>query len=473
MTAERMRTSASPRPFDSRDVRASLGLSIDNDSGVREYTGVSTDSRTILTGELFIALAGERHDAADFLPNVAERGAFGAIVTAGREDRSLPLEYFAVPDPTVALGNLAAHRRRTSGVRVIGITGSSGKTTVKEMVACALGEGRRVYRTEGNLNSQVGVPLMILRAPEDADIWVLEMGASEPGEIPRLVEIAAPDDAVVTTIGPAHLEQFSDEVTVLDEKLSLVRGASPSGFVVVGELPSALSQAARRVRPDTIVAGLGDGADYVPENYGVEAERAWFERAGVRFEIEVGGEHHLRDALMAAAIAEALGVDPTDVARGLSGYRALGMRSALRQIGPLTVVADCYNANPESFVAAIDYCRDLFPGRRLTAFVGTMLELGAAEDEAHREIAERLVEAGFSLVAATGAFEPAARAIGDVNGIQFVVATDPAQAWEGFASSLRGDEVVLVKGSHGVHLEKIVDRLADRFGDEGEEMESA
>jgi UDP-N-acetylmuramoyl-tripeptide--D-alanyl-D-alanine ligase len=464
MTAERTRPIASPRPFDSREVRAALGLSVDYDASVRDYTGVSTDSRTILAGELFIALAGERHDAADFLPHVAERGALGAIVPTGREDPSLPLEYFAVPDPVAALGDLAAQRRRASGVRVIGITGSSGKTTVKEMVACALTTGRRVYRTEGNLNSQIGVPLMILRAPEDADVWVLEMGASEPGEIPRLVRIAAPDDAVITTIGPAHLEQFADEARVLDEKLSLVRGASPSGFVVVGELPSALSQAARRARSDTIVAGLGDAADYVPERYGVEVERAWFERGGVRFEVSVGGEHHLRDALMAAAAAEAVGVDPADIARGLSGYRALGMRSALRQIGSLTVLADCYNANPESFIAAIDYCRDLFPGRRLTAFVGTMLELGAAEESAHREIAERLVEAGFSVVAATGAFEPAARVIGDGNGTRFVVATDPPQAWEDFANSLRGDEVVLVKGSRGVRLEEIVDRLASRFG---------
>ena len=139
------------------------------------------------------------------------------------------------------------------------------------------------------------------------------------------------------------------------------------------------------------------------------------------------------------------------------------MRSVLRQLGDLTVLADCYNANPESFNAAIDYCRSLFPGRRLAAFIGTMLELGDAEEGAHREIADRLVEAGFEIIAATGAFATAAGAIGEVNGTRFVASRDPVEAWEPFASSLRGDEVVLVKGSRGVRLEVIVERLAARF----------
>ncbi len=462
-TTERTGVRAPPRTFDSRVVRSALGLSAEEHGPVRQYTGASTDTRTLQPGELFVAVRGEHFDASDFLAQAVDGGAPGAIIPIGREDPELPLEYFPVPDPVLALGRLAARARRDAAVRVVGITGSSGKTTVKEMVACALSADRLVYRTEGNLNSQIGLPLMILRAPADADTWVLEMGASEPGEIPRLVEIAQPNDAIITTVGPAHLEQFQDEATVLREKLSLVGGASPDGVVVVGEQPPVLAREARRLRPDTIVAGIGDTADYAPDRYRVEAERAWFERGGVRFGVEVGGEHHLRDALMAAALSEALGAAPEATARGLAGYRAVGMRGALKQLGDLTVFADCYNANPESFNAAIDYCRSLFPGRRLAAFVGTMLELGDAEEGAHREITDRLLDAGFALIAATGAFATAARAIGEVNGTRFMTATDPTEAWEPFVSSLQGDEVVLVKGSRGVRLEGIVERLAARF----------
>lgn len=475
-SARRTGVRAPPSPLESCHIRAALGLAKEGGTS-REYTGVSTDTRTLQPGELFVAIAGDRFDASDFLAAAVEQGAPGAIVPIGREDPELRLEYFSVPDPVAALGDLAAWARRSASVRVVGITGSSGKTTVKEMVACALSADRSVYRTEGNLNSQVGLPLMILRAPAGADTWVLEMGASEPGEIGRLTQIARPDDALITTVGPAHLEQFHDEATVLQEKLSLVSGASADGVVVVGEQPAVLAWEAKLLRPDTIVAGIGEAADFKPERYGVEAERVWFERADVRFRVEVGGEHHLRDLLMAVALAEALGSAPEAIARGLADYRPIGMRGVLRQFGNLTIVADCYNANPESFNAAIDYCRSLFPGRRLAAFVGTMLELGDVEADAHREIAERLVESGFEVVAATGAFAPAALAIGEtagaVNGTRLMAVADPAEAWEPFASALRGDEVVLVKGSRGVRLEKIVERLAARFTPVGKDTAPA
>lgn len=450
--------------IDSRTIRAALGLPSAGDAPARAYAGVSTDTRTLRPGELFIALSGERADGADHLPEAARRGARGAIVPAGREDPSLPLEYFGVDDPLEALGALASAVRRAAAARVVGITGSSGKTTVKEMAALALAGAALVHRTEGNLNSLVGLPLTILRAPADAKIWVLELGANEPGEIARLTAIAAPDDAVVTTVGPAHLERFGSVETVLNEKLDLVRGASQGGAIVVGERPPFLVEAARAIRPDTVVAGLEEGADFRPGRHGVGPDRVWFERAGTRCEVPVGGEHHLRDALIAAALAERLGVDPGATAAGLARYRPLGLRGAVRRAGGLTIVADCYNANPESFAAAIEYCRELFPGRRLAAFVGTMLELGAVEDEAHRDVTRLLVDAGFSWIAATGAFEPAARAVDRPESTRFVVVADPRDAWAEFAEGLHGDEVVLVKASRGARLEWIVERLERRFG---------
>lgn len=429
------------------------------------YTSVSTDTRTLRPGALFVALAGQRHDAMEFLERAAAAGARGAIVPADRPLPALNLEWFPVQDPLRALGALAAFHRRRVGARVVGITGTSGKTTVKEMTAAALSGVCRVHRTPGNRNSQVGLPLSMFEAPEDAEVWVLELGASEPGEIARLTLIAAPDDAVVTTVGPAHLEFFADETAILREKLTLVAGAERNGVVVVGETPLSLAREARALRPDTIVAGVGPEAGFRPDRYGVEVERVWFERAGVRFTVPVGGLHHLRDALLAAAVAEALGVPAPEAARGLETFRPLGMRGELRQWGALTVVADCYNANPESFAAAIDYCAGGFGERRRVAVIGTMLELGAGSAAAHERVAARLVEAGFSLIAATGEFAGALRAWRESReGTEVLTAPDADSVWPALAERLAGDEVVLVKGSRGVRLETLVARLKERFG---------
>lgn len=441
-------------------IRAALGLeATDSESFV--YLGVSHDSRTVGPGELFVALRGERHDAADFLPQVAERGARGAIVTSGREDASLPLEYFAVPDPLAALGDLAARARDETSATVVAITGSSGKTTVKEMIGCALSETRSVYRTEGNYNSQVGLPITILRADPDADTWVLEIGASEPGEIRRLTEIARPEHVVVTTVGAAHLEFFGDVEGVLHEKLDLARGPD-SKTLVVGEEPAMLPEAALELREDAIVAGFGPGATYRPDTYDVGPAEVTFTRDGASVHVGAGGEHHLRDALIATAIAEALGSSVADAAAGLATYAPLGMRGAIRTIGGLTVLADCYNANPDSFLAAIGQAAELYPERRHAAFAGSMLELGTIEAQAHDDVGAALIDAGFALVAATGLFVDASFAGADERGL--LRESDPADAIEGFLDALEGDEVVLVKGSRGARLERVIDALEVRFG---------
>ncbi len=456
-----MKTHAAPRPVSSRAIRSALDLLASGDAD-HEYIGVSSDSRTIDPDQLFVALKGDNFDAADFLADVAARGARGAIVERGREDPSLPLEYFSVPDPLDALRALAADARRTAPVDVIAVTGSSGKTTVKEMVACALEETRTVYRTEGNLNSQIGLPLTILRAPADADTWVLELGASEPGEMGVLTEIAAPDHAIITTIGAAHLERFGDLAGVLREKLELARGSAQDGVLVVGEEPAELAVAARALREDAIVAGIGSDANYAPDEYEVAADRVAFSRDGTQVTLSVGGEHHLRDALIATAVAEALGTPLERAARGLSRYQPLGLRGAIRRIGGLTVLADCYNANPDSFRAAIAQCRDLFPGFRRVAYVGSMLELGDHEGSAHREIAAELVDGGFELIAATGAFSEVI-----FDGRCTVISElEPADAWERFADNLEGNELILVKASRGARLERVLERLESRFGDQ-------
>lgn len=443
--------------FTVSEVRQVLGLPAGEP--VSDFSSISTDTRDLQQGALFVALRGDRFDGAEFIDLAERLGAAGAVVSAGSDHAEVGFPVFTVADTTAALGDLARHHRRRCGARVVGVTGSSGKTTVKEMLAHAVGSERRVHATRGNLNNQVGLPLSILAAEEDAEVWVLELGTSEPGEIERLTSIAEPDDAVITTVGPAHLEGLGDVAGVLEEKLDLFRGASDSGCAVVGELPEELPKRAREIRGDVVTAGLGPGSDFRPSEWSVGPEQACFTLAGLDYSVPAGGEHHLRDALIAAAAATGLGVSPAGVARGLAEYRPVGLRGALIQVENLTVVADCYNANPESFAAAIRYCSDAFPGRRLAAVVGSMLELGEAESAAHAAVAADLVRAGFTCVLALGAFQPAFQTLSLPEGVRVLNPATVQDAADALAAELKGDEVLLVKASRGVKLEKVIDSL--------------
>lgn len=453
--------------FESHEVRRALGLPRGDSS--RRFTSVSIDSRNVERGGLFVALSGERVDGADYVPQAARRGAGGAVVPADREFDVEGLELFPVADTLRALGDLARFARRRSGARVVGVTGSSGKTTVKEMIALALGEADDTWATPGNLNSLTGLPLTILRAVPGARYWVLEMGSSAPGEIARLTAIAEPDDAVVTTVGAAHLEGLGDLDGVLREKLSLVRGSQAAGQVIVGDVPPELPAAARRMRDDVVVAGLGETADFRPERYETGAESARFDRGGVTYALQVGGEHHVRDAVIAAAVADALGIPGETAARGLSRYRPVGMRGAIVRAGRLTLVADCYNANPESFEAAIRFCESSFAGRPRSAVVSTMLELGKDAEAAHRRVAERLLSAGFQRIFGLGEFRAAFEALEAGGAVPEAYVSSAASIGE-VIDELVGDaadgEVVLVKASRGERLERVVEGLVSRLNGE-------
>ncbi len=448
--------------FTAAEVRQALGLP--HTGPDLEFASVSTDTRSLEPGALFVALRGERFDGAQFVSKAESLGAAAAVVS---DDSPLPsgeLPVFPVASTTRALGDLARFHRRRAGARVVGITGSSGKTTVKEMLACALRSERSVHATEGNLNNQVGLPLSILAADEGTDVWVLELGTNAPGEIRRLTEIAEPDDAIITTVGPAHLEGLGSVAGVLEEKLDLVRGASREGCAVVGELPPALPTGAREIRSDVVTAGLGSESDYRPSEWQTGPHEVRFRHSGADYVVHAGGAHHLRDAIIAAATASQLGVSAAGAARGMSEYRPFGMRSALLQVGPLTVLADCYNANPESFEAAIRHCADSFPERRLAAVVGTMLELGTGEASAHADVARSLLDAGFKSIVALGAFQAAFRALPVPGDISVEYPRDVDGAADALFRLLAGDEVVLVKASRGMRLERVIDGLTGGNG---------
>jgi UDP-N-acetylmuramoyl-tripeptide--D-alanyl-D-alanine ligase len=443
-------------------VRAALGLAAAPAPSGNVYAGVSTDSRTVAPGDLYVALLGERFDGHEFVADALARGAGGAVVSrpvAGAAGAPV----YAVADTLVALGALAAHRRAALDVPVVAITGSVGKTTTKDLTRGALAASLRVHATRGNLNNRVGMPLTLLATPGDVQVVVLELGTNEPGEIAALARIARADVGVVTTVGEAHLEKLGSVEGVLTEKLDLLRNLAPAATAVVGDEPSFLTAAARGVWGRVRVAGWSERADagLRPEGAEADATGAYrFRWRGHPVGLSLPGRHVVLDALLALATAELLGVPAHAAARGVSGVGAGSLRGEVRRMGDLTVLVDCYNANPASTRAALDTLAAR-PGGKRVAVLGSMLELGAAAPELHGAVLRYALSLPVDLVVATGAFAEAAEDVGDA---RVVTAPDWKSAYPALRARLEGTEVLLLKASRGMALEGMLPLLAADFG---------
>ena len=279
-----------------REVREALGFpSQDGESGVA-YTGISTDSRKVERGDLFLALSGDRFDGHDYVLDALARGAAGAVVSrdigAGEGQPIYP-----VPDTLQALGTLAHHRRKFLGARVVAITGSSGKTTTKNLLKETLQGSFRVHATQGNLNNRIGLPLTLLAAPDDAEALVLEMGTNEPGEIRALTEVAKPQIGVITTISETHLEKLGSLSGVLEEKLDLFRGLPGDGFALVGDEPPILEARAREVAPNLLVTGWSERVkpEHRPEDPKATEQGCYgFRWRGEPVQLRMPGRHSVR-----------------------------------------------------------------------------------------------------------------------------------------------------------------------------------
>jgi UDP-N-acetylmuramoyl-tripeptide--D-alanyl-D-alanine ligase len=444
-------------------VREALGIS--GEESDAEYTGVSTDSRTIGEGSLFVALVGERFDAHDFLDQVAAKGARGAVVSALRSDRPSGLVYYLVEDTLVALGALGRQRRRSLKARVCAVTGSNGKTTTKEMLRALLSTRYRVHATTGNLNNRIGTPLTLLAAPDDAEALVIELGTSLPGEVAILGEMVEPDAAVVTAISEEHLEGLGDLQGVLEEETSILRSLPPSGFAIVADEPPELATHARATMRGVKVAGWSERADRDLRAHDVRIDEA----GGVRFRwqetelhVPLGGRHNARNALIALGVAREWGVDAGAAVSALASLKPAKMRGELHQYGGFTVIADCYNSNPASLSAAIDLLESLPQKRRRVAIVGSMLELGPTSFELHARAAQQIAAASIDVIVATGEFVPVFQPLRQSLGERLIVQSDPLEAWALLRDRLEGTEIILLKGSRGVALERLLPKLAEQ-----------
>jgi UDP-N-acetylmuramoyl-tripeptide--D-alanyl-D-alanine ligase len=438
-----------------RDVTLALGLP--EATWDHAYAGISTDTRALKERELLVALKGERFDAHDFLSDARLAGV-GAVVVRRNTPRWPGFDWFEVDDTLVALGQLARYRRAAFKGPVVAITGTTGKTSTKELVAAALGARLRVHKSERNLNNLVGVPLTLLAAPLEAEVAVVECGASVPGEIPRLRDIVRPDIAVVTTVAEGHLEGFGSLDRVFDEKVALLAGAATA---VVGTTPERLADAARTSAKRVVTAGLEPRGEWTADDVTLLPDgRPRFTVRGVAVELPLKGRHMVANALVALAIADCVGVPLADAAAALAQARLPAGRSEVLELGGMTVIHDCYNANPSSFAAALDLLAAVRGERRAVVVAGTMRELGAGSRELHREVAERIVAARPDVVAAVGEFVPAFEALkGKLKGRKLVTGETPEAVSDRLKELLKPGDVVLLKASRGVQLERLIPLL--------------
>jgi UDP-N-acetylmuramoyl-tripeptide--D-alanyl-D-alanine ligase len=442
-------------------VREALGLP--GGGGGRTFDGISTDTRSIARGSLFVALTGERFDAHDFLNAAASAGAAAAIVRTGTPAvAALPL--IEVPDTLRAFGALARARRASVPGPVVAITGTNGKTSTKEMLAAALRTRFRTYATRSNLNNLVGVPLTILEAPEGTEALVVEAGANLPGEIARYREIIDPGVVIITNAVAGHLEGFGSLAGVVEEKLSLAAGVD---LAVVGVDPPALAAGARRLARRVRTAGL-HGADVVADRVELGPEaRPVVTIGGTTFTLAARGLHQADNAMRVWAVAQELGLDLSAVGAALERFTLPGGRGDLLQTGGLTILNDCYNANPQSFRATMATARSLRGGRRLVFVAGTMRELGSESSALHAQIARELVDLDAELLAAVGEFVDALEPYRARLGPRLVTAADPPALAQMLSDRLEGDEVVVLKASRGVALERILPALTARANSPG------
>ncbi len=429
--------------------------------GAAPLHAVSTDTRTMVDGDLFVALRGERHDAHDHLREAITKGAAALVVAEPTRAKGLEVPVFAVRDTLHALGALGRFVRRSWGGRVVAVTGSNGKTSTKELLRAALGASYRVHATQGNLNNQIGVPLTLLAMPLDAELAVVEMGTSLPGEIALLRAIAEPQVAVVTSVAEAHLELLGTLDGVRREKSAIFEHADVG--VVPGSEPE-VERLARGSAKRVVVAGLGEG-DLKASRWGASEDGAtgWLEVNGTRVTVPLRGMHNLRNAMLALAVAREYGVSFEDAGRGISAMKPPSMRLAAEPLGRAMLINDAYNANPGSTRAAIDLLDGMPRTHQRVLVLGTMRELGAAAPALHEEIARRALRSSIDVVAGIGDFAAPLAREGDGRA---VTAPDVDELWQKLRPLLARDAVILLKASRGVRLERLVPHLTSWAGEQ-------
>jgi UDP-N-acetylmuramoyl-tripeptide--D-alanyl-D-alanine ligase len=450
------------------EIARRMGGAVIQGDSLRVFRSFTLDSRRAAAGDLFFAVVAAR-DGHDFVDDARKRGAGGAVVSRGVSVPDASFALVRVPDTVAGLQRLASETLRLQGVRVVGITGSAGKTTTKEFAAELLGGRFRVLKSAGNLNNHLGLALSLLNIEDGHDVAVLEMAMSGPGEIRRLAGVAPPDVAVITNVNPVHLAFFKSLEDIAAAKTEILERAKPGGTAVLNGDDPLLRKPAEAWRGRLIRFGLGADNDV----RAAEVKLRGLE--GLEFVLVAGGEERrvalpffseafVLNFLAAAGAALALGLAPADIESRVGLLRPFPQRGVLLRLpGGVVLIDDSYNSNPRALESALRGAARLPAGRRV-AVLGDMLELGPAEAEFHREAGRLAARLGFGLLVTVG---PLAARLADgaadagMKPEQILSFADAAAAAAGLKPFLRRGDLILVKGSRGVHLETVVDGLRD------------
>ena len=428
---------------------------------------VSTDSRNMEPGALFIPLAGERFDGHTYIDSALEAGAAGCL-TARERERYLPGKFYVkVADTQRALRDLAAWYKDRFPIPFVAVTGSVGKTTAKDMLAAVLGVRYKVLKTEGNFNNNIGLPLTLLRLDHSHQIAVVEMGMDRFGEIDYLAGLVRPDVGVITNIGDAHIERLGSRENIFRAKCELLPHIKKDGLLILNGDDPLLSTLRGKTPVPAVFCGTGEGMDYraqVTGGDGVSHIHCSLTTPRMDREVRIPalGEHMVYPALIAAAAAERFGLTPDEIAQGLTQFVPTRMRmNILRRAKGITILDDTYNANPQSMRAAVSVLAD-GPGRKKIAVLGDMLELGPFSPALHYEVGECLGRAGIHCLVAVGEQSRELARGAEAAGVPEVHACDSREEAEALLPQvLEPDSTVLVKASRGMKLEALTQRLLE------------
>ncbi|MCA1959587.1 MAG: UDP-N-acetylmuramoyl-tripeptide--D-alanyl-D-alanine ligase [Desulfomonile sp.] len=457
-------------PYIAADIVAACkGTLLRGDPKAR-FSGISTDSRDIKDDDLFVPLTGPNFDGHDFLLPALEAGARGSLVNrdACRGIHINPPNsvLIQVQDTLHALSDLASAHRSIYSPPLIAVTGSSGKTTVKEMIAAVLGRSHRPLVSQANFNNMVGLPMTVLNLSSRHTAAVVEAGINTVGEMDYLARAALPNVAVITTVGPVHLEGLGSVEGVAKEKFKLVRGLRPSGTAVLPADNPYIEHHAKTAQCRVVRFGFDQG-DFRAKNVRMLGDETQFRMITSGGEIDVSirvpGRHNVVNALAAAAAVISIGVNLEDVARALAEFTApSGRMETVALPGGRVLLRDCYNANPQSVAAALNVLTGRGSGRRTLAVLGTMMELGDQTEALHAEMGRLAAELGVHRVVFVGSFGSAfADGFGKVgrDAREVALAADHDEAWKIIAPELGAFSVILVKGSRAMKMENIADRI--------------
>ncbi|HPT77711.1 MAG TPA: UDP-N-acetylmuramoyl-tripeptide--D-alanyl-D-alanine ligase [Candidatus Atribacteria bacterium] len=436
---------------------------------VHEITGVSTDSRTIRPGELFVPLIGERFNGHSFIDAAAAKGA-SAVLTQELNIRFPEgIHVIYTNDTLKALQNLAGWYLNSFRIPVAAVTGSTGKTTTKDMIACVLSQRYKVLKTQGNFNNEIGLPLTLFNLDDTHQMAVLEMGMSDFGEISRLVGIAPPKAAVITNIGVSHIEKLGSRENILKAKLEIFQGFDDSTTAIINDDDDMLHKAADSFTFPVIRFGTKPSADIVATNIRLAGEKGveyTVETEGNTFPVrlKVPGMHNVYNSLAAVAMGRVFGLTYEEIQRGLLRFETDSMRlNIVHMENDIVMINDSYNASPDSMTAALRVLGDM-EGKRRIAILGDMLELGDYSEEAHREVGAAAVACGIDVLAVKGSHslwiaEEAVKAgLPSTSVYRF---NDNAEIKEWLGSFLAEGDRILIKGSRGMRMEEVAAYLQD------------